>query len=378
MKELELPAKFAFAPYNQVFQQLLDPASLLSGNLEGVNVVLLRLTDCLRFEEGATEAERKSRIERAAFELVSAMQAAAGRAQAPFLVCVCPSQQKLSAEPGWAEFLENIEQQLVSKLSQVPRVRVITSAQIFELYPVDKYEDEYADKLGHIPYLPEFFVALATMLARRILSLRSAPKKVIVLDCNNTLWEGDCNAEGPSGVRVDGPRRALQEFMLNQLEAGTLLCLCSKNTEADIDAVFAHNTGMLLQPEHIISRRLGLDSAALGLQQLAEELQLDRDSLIFLSGDPDECSEAVARCPEKSQHSYTTFGFLTNKRNPLSLRCSQAKTGHWSALRQNFVILAASRGPWMQSVRHIVRNPPRLWRRAHQSRRWLRAPGLSF
>ena len=48
MGELGLPATVAFAPYDQVFQQLLDPASLLSQNRQGVNVVLVRPEDWLR------------------------------------------------------------------------------------------------------------------------------------------------------------------------------------------------------------------------------------------------------------------------------------------------------------------------------------------
>src|ERR1700677_2560083 len=53
MGELELPASVAFAPYDQVFQQLLDPAGLLSRNREGVNVVLVRPEDWLRALPGS-------------------------------------------------------------------------------------------------------------------------------------------------------------------------------------------------------------------------------------------------------------------------------------------------------------------------------------
>ena len=44
---LGLPIEVAFAPYAQPFQQLLDPASLQSTNLNGANVVLIRLEDLL-------------------------------------------------------------------------------------------------------------------------------------------------------------------------------------------------------------------------------------------------------------------------------------------------------------------------------------------
>ena len=42
---LEFPVQVSFAPYNQVFQELLNPASQMRRNQEGVNVMLLNLDD---------------------------------------------------------------------------------------------------------------------------------------------------------------------------------------------------------------------------------------------------------------------------------------------------------------------------------------------
>ena len=53
MGELNLSASVEFAPYDQVFQQLLDPGSLLSQNRQGVNVVLVRLEDWVRSRPGS-------------------------------------------------------------------------------------------------------------------------------------------------------------------------------------------------------------------------------------------------------------------------------------------------------------------------------------
>src|SRR5512133_2264941 len=45
MRELGLECEIRFAPYNQVFQQLLDPSGLLAANRNGVNIVLARFED---------------------------------------------------------------------------------------------------------------------------------------------------------------------------------------------------------------------------------------------------------------------------------------------------------------------------------------------
>jgi hypothetical protein len=53
MDELGLPASIKFAPYNQVFQQLLDPASLLATNRHGINIITVRIEDWQRFHRMA-------------------------------------------------------------------------------------------------------------------------------------------------------------------------------------------------------------------------------------------------------------------------------------------------------------------------------------
>lgn len=45
MRELNIFNDIEFAPYNQIFQQLLDPTSLLNSNQSGFNIILIRLED---------------------------------------------------------------------------------------------------------------------------------------------------------------------------------------------------------------------------------------------------------------------------------------------------------------------------------------------
>ena len=145
MKQLGIRANVSFAPYNQVFQQLLDPSSLISRNSDGFNVVLLRLTDWLRFEENSAPADAREKIERNLHELVSALQSSAQSTRSPILVCVCPAEQTFAAEPEWSHFLEELESTLVSETSRTAGIHVIPSARIARLYPVEDFEDEYQE-----------------------------------------------------------------------------------------------------------------------------------------------------------------------------------------------------------------------------------------
>ena len=120
---------------------------------------------------------------------------------------------------------------------------------------------------------------------------------MIVLDCDNTLWKGVCGEDGPLGVEVTAPYRALQEFMIGQMNAGMLLCLCSKNNEKDALDVFDQRTDMLLKREHLVSWRINWKSKSENIKSLAKELNLGLDSFIFIDDNPVDCADVKINCP---------------------------------------------------------------------------------
>src|SRR5205823_8812586 len=133
---------------------------------------------------------------------------------------------------------------------------------------------------------------------RKIHAMQMTPYKVVALDCDDTLWQGICGEDGPWGVVLDPPRRALQQFMLAQHDAGMLLCLCSKNNEEDVVATFRARREMPLHLEHFVARRINWQAKSTGLAELAHELDLDLASFIFVDDNPEECGEVQADRPE--------------------------------------------------------------------------------
>ena len=156
----------------------------------------------------------------------------------------------------------------------------------------------HSDRLAHIPFTPLFFSALATMLARKIYALTSNPYKVIVVDCDQTLWGGVCGEDGAAGIAITPPWKKIQEFLLAQYHAGMLLCLCSKNNEADVVEVFTNRSDMPLKLDHFVARRINWRQKSENIRALAQELNLGSDSFIFLDDDPVECAEVQSHCPE--------------------------------------------------------------------------------
>lgn len=291
--ELGWDYRTRFAPYNQVFQQLLDPESLLSRNRDGVNLVLVRFEDWWRFGRGGAEV-----LEANAGQLIAALRQAAASLHSPTLVMVCPASPELLADAEAAALTRRLEGEIAAVVDSLAGVYWVAASELAEQYPSHIYYDPHADELGHIPYTPAFFAGLGALTARKIHALRRPPFKVIVLDCDETLWNGVCGEDGPEGVTLDPPRRFLQEFMRRQREMGMLLCLASKNNDDDVVETFRVHPEMPLRLDDFIARRIGWEPKSKSVEALAEELNLGLDSFIFVDDNPTECAELEAHCPE--------------------------------------------------------------------------------
>jgi len=219
------------------------------------------------------------------------------QAAAPLVLCVCPRTPAAEADPELKSVLKDAEEALLSEARKIASVHTVGSASPLQRYPIDDYYDPESHRLGHIPYTPACYAAIGTALVRAIFKLKRNPFKVIVLDCDNTLWKGVCGEDGPMGIEVSQPYRGLQEFMVGQMHAGMLLCLCSKNNEKDVMDVFEQRSDMVLKREHLVSQRINWQAKSDNIKSLANELNLGLDSFIFLDDNPVDCADVRINCP---------------------------------------------------------------------------------
>jgi FkbH-like protein/non-ribosomal peptide synthase protein (TIGR01720 family) len=298
MRELGIPITVKFSAYNQVFQQLLDPGNLFAQNRSGANVVLIRFEDWVRFqgeEPGTLTPAARAQLEQHAREWVAALNAAMKTAAVPYLVGFCPPAPCPVAN---AAFYTELEDRLKAELGNINGLYLITSSELEALYPTENFYDPHGDQEGHVPYSSLFFAALGTLIARKFWAMRGPAYKVIVLDCDQVLWKGVCGEEGVWGIEIDAARKTLQKFMVAQYEAGRLICLCSKNSEEDVLQVFQQRSDMVLKREHLVAWRINWQPKSQNLRTLADELQLNLDSFVFIDDNPLECAEIQAAYPE--------------------------------------------------------------------------------
>ncbi len=294
LKELGMDGGIRFAPYNQVFQQLLDPHSLLGRNRDGVNIVLIRFEDLLQFRPDESREETlRGNVE----VFASALHSFSGGCTAPTLVWAAPTSADLARDPALSALVVDMRARLAEVVERCDSLHWL-GLEAVAPYMVERIDDHHANRIGHIPYSPHFYAALATAAARRIHLIRSEPYKVLAMDCDNTLWQGVVGEDGPQGVSLTPGKRALQEFAVHQQQKGMLLCLVSKNAESDVFAVFQERPEMPLRPEHLAAWRVGWRPKSQSPAELAAELNLGLDGFIFLDDNPLECAEVRAALPE--------------------------------------------------------------------------------
>ena len=118
-------------------------------------------------------------------------------------------------------------------------------------------------------------------------------KKCLVLDLDNTLWGGVLGEDGIDGISLGGdyPGKAFYYWQkaLQQLERnGVILAVCSKNNEDDVIEAWQSHPNMVLRHKDFSAQRINWQDKATNLQELAQELNIGLDSMVFVDDNPAE------------------------------------------------------------------------------------------
>lgn len=289
LAQFAAPTAVQLAPYNQCLQQLGAPDSVFNGADAGV--LLFRFADAARDLASMDSGEAKSRLDAQYDMLLALVKARAGK---PLLIGLLPS----APSGELAEHVRTLEQRWCEAVQSITGMTMIDMRGLATRHGLDEVFDAASDRIGHLPFSPQGFDAIAADVARAVMVRSRPPFKVIAVDCDNTLWNGVVGEVGTLGVRIDDGHRDLQRFLLERQQEGFLIALASKNREEDVWAVFEQHPDMLLRREHIAAAAINWQPKSGNLRQLAKTLNLGVDSVIFIDDSPVECSEVMENCPE--------------------------------------------------------------------------------
>ncbi len=162
---------------------------------------------------------------------------------------------------------------------------------------VDWYQNKQYPSLEALPVLAEY-------LNSHIRAAFGYTAKVLVLDLDNTLWGGVIGEDGLSGIKLGAPSPEgeayldLQQYAKELQLRGVLLAVCSKNNHEDALLPFIEHDSMILKRDDIILFKANWQDKASNIKDIAQELSLGLDSIVFLDDNPLERAWVRSSLPD--------------------------------------------------------------------------------
>jgi FkbH-like protein/FkbM family methyltransferase len=205
----------------------------------------------------------------------------------------------LTASPTASRADARLREAIASAAASLQNVRMVEEpSALLGSYGLDSF-DPIGRAVGNVPHTEAYFAALSRLCARMVLESVTPAKKVLVLDADNTLWAGVCGEEDDvERLLVTERHLALQRFALAQKARGVLLCIASKNDEADVLAVLRSHPGMLVREQDIVAFKVNWQPKSSNLRELARDLNLGLDSFVFVDDNAVECAEVGTKLPQ--------------------------------------------------------------------------------
>jgi len=177
--------------------------------------------------------------------------------------------------------------------SKKPNVRVIDLGEFLSQHTPETWINWKFYFVSQMVISPAITPAFKEWWNRKLNELTQHRKKCLVLDLDNTLWGGVLGEDGISGVKMSGdyPGNAFMYFqkaLVGLANSGVILTVCSKNNEADVTELWEKNPFVIIGPKHIAAYRINWQNKADNIRELAKELNIGLDSMVFVDDNPTE------------------------------------------------------------------------------------------
>lgn len=291
----QLTIECALAPFDQLMQVILDPTSILHKPQAEIVILSLVLEPFTNHDSNFTVSELITRLS----EIIQALRdnTSAILVLNTFLVPVVPTQGISTARNSSSleHKIRQLNEWLFSICQNDFRIFLLDfnqiEAQLGSVYALD-WRMWYAAKSI---LTNKFLVKYAIEITKIVCALKGRSKKCLVLDADNCLWGGVIGEDGLEHILLNPTEYPgniyyeVQKLFLALHDRGILLCICSKNNEADVWEVLEKHPHCLINRRHIAAWRINWLAKPDNLISLAAELRLDLDSFVFLDDSSLEC-----------------------------------------------------------------------------------------
>ena len=208
------------------------------------------------------------------------------------------------------ELQEGALRKLCKRLNAYLEMRVMNSQilvdmdSIISMVGVSKASDLRLYQTSKALYSIQFLKMYATVLVPAFRAITGRARKVLVLDCDNTLWGGILGEEGEDGIEMGVHSQTGKIYNEVQLiikglkKSGVLIALCSKNNSNDVENILANHPDCVLSESDLVAKKVNWQDKATNLRELAIELNLGLDSFIFIDDSDFELGLVAKELPQ--------------------------------------------------------------------------------
>jgi len=199
---------------------------------------------------------------------------------------------------GFIEFVKKINFDLENLYKQDSQIFIFDYDAFCSKWGKNDIIDYKMYYLGDIKISSKYLPNLCKEYISYIKPLMSMTKKCLVLDLDNTLWGGVIGEDGFEGIKLglspEGrPFVEFQKYILSLFNRGVILAINSKNNLDDALNIIKNHPYMVLKEEYFASIKINWDNKASNLKEIAEDINIGLDSLVFF--DDDKLNREIVR-----------------------------------------------------------------------------------
>ena len=197
---------------------------------------------------------------------------------------------ELKSKFGFHEMIEEIN----SSLQNISK----NNNSIF-IYDFIRFVSKFGEKnifdyrqfyLGDIQIALNFIPLFADELMSYLKPMCGVNKKCIVLDLDNTLWGGIIGEDEFDGIELGHTPNGkafveFQKILLSLWNQGVILAINSKNNFDDAMKVIKEHPNQILREKNFASIKINWNDKAENLKQIADEINIGLNSIVFFDDD---------------------------------------------------------------------------------------------
>ncbi|MCK5047187.1 MAG: HAD family hydrolase, partial [Candidatus Heimdallarchaeota archaeon] len=206
-------------------------------------------------------------------------------------------------EIGMKRFYRMINDKLETQFQSDSTIFIFDFDETASRFGKDEYINYPMYYRGSLLLSEKFLPAVSYDLMSYIKPLKGRNRKCIVLDLDNTLWGGIIGEDGLDGIKlnINYPGNHFVDFqkaILSLFKRGIILAVNSKNNEADALEVFQKHPYMQIKETHLAAHRINWNDKVQNMIELAEEINIGLDSMVFFDDNPVERARVREALPD--------------------------------------------------------------------------------